>query len=316
MTPLAWLAVLSTALLAGAVTRLVVPIPKRLAGRVRPYTVAARTSLGRPADVGRLAVAGDEASVARRLLAPVLAPAAVALGRLLDGRSDEALTLRLRQAGMYQDVPTGSAATEYRLKALTALLTGAGAGGAAGLALGQSVPAIAALVIAGGIAGAARVRGAVDRRLEDRRERMRIELYTVNHLLAMHLRVGGGVVQATRSLVERGNGLVIDELADALRLHTSGLSVRDAFTRAARTTAEPSAARTYRLLAAGSEHGTDLADALLGHADDIRTARREALKRQATRRRAGMLLPIVGVLAPVMLLFIAAPIPSIIFGVQ
>jgi Flp pilus assembly protein TadB len=307
---------LLTAAAAAGLVRLVVPVPKRLAGRVRPYTVAARTSLGRPADVGPSAFDGGDGSVARRLLAPVLGPMAAALGRLLDGRSDDALALRLRQAGMYQDVPAGSAATEYRFKALTALLVGAGAGGAAGLALGQSFAAIAALVIAGGVAGAARVRGALDSRLEDRRERMRIELYTVNHLLAMHLRVGGGVVQACRSLVERGNGLVIDELADALRLHQSGLSVREAFTRAARATAEPSAARTYRLLAAGSEHGSDLADALLGHADDIRTARREALKRQATRRRAGMLLPIVGVLAPVMLLFIAAPIPSIIFGVQ
>lgn len=314
MSP-AVVAAMLTALAAAGVVRLFVPIPRRLAGRVRPYTVAARTSLGRPADLDRVAL-GHESSVTRRLLAPVLGPLATSLGRVLDGRSDEALALRLRQAGMYQDVPAGSAATEYRLKAMSALLVGAGAGAGAGLALGQSLAAIVALLGAGGVAGAARVRGAVDRRLEDRRERMRIELYTVNHLLAMHLRVGGGVVQACRALVERGNGLVVDELADALRLHTSGLSVREAFTRAARNTAEPSAARTYRLLAAGAEHGADLADALLGHADDIRTARREALKRQATRRRAGMLLPIVGVLAPVMLLFIAAPIPSIIFGVQ
>jgi hypothetical protein len=38
------------------------------------------------------------------------------------------------------------------------------------------------------------------------------------------------------------------------------------------------------------------------------------VRKQAIRRRAAMLLPTIGILAPIMLLFIAAPLPSIVFG--
>jgi len=90
--------------------------------------------------------------------------------------------------------------------------------------------------------------------------------------------------------------------------------VSEALQFAARVTPEPHAARTYRLLASGAELGADLATGLRLLSEDIRGQRTEALKRAATRRRAAMLVPIIAILAPVMLLFIAAPLPSIIFG--
>ena len=48
--------------------------------------------------------------------------------------------------------------------------------------------------------------------------------------------------------------------------------------------------------------------------EDLRDARREEMRKTATKRRAAMLVPTIAVLAPVMLLFIAAPLPSIVFG--
>jgi hypothetical protein len=48
--------------------------------------------------------------------------------------------------------------------------------------------------------------------------------------------------------------------------------------------------------------------------EDIRDARREQLHKDAVRRRAAMLIPTIGILAPIMLLFIAAPLPSIVLG--
>ena len=48
--------------------------------------------------------------------------------------------------------------------------------------------------------------------------------------------------------------------------------------------------------------------------EDLRDARREEIRQTATKRRAAMLVPTIAVLAPVMLLFIAAPLPSIVFG--
>ncbi len=48
--------------------------------------------------------------------------------------------------------------------------------------------------------------------------------------------------------------------------------------------------------------------------EDLRDTRREEIRKSATKRRAAMLVPTIAVLAPVMLLFIAAPLPSIVFG--
>ena len=48
--------------------------------------------------------------------------------------------------------------------------------------------------------------------------------------------------------------------------------------------------------------------------EDLRDARRDEMRRTATKRRAAMLVPTIAVLAPIMLLFVAAPLPSIVFG--
>ena len=88
----------------------------------------------------------------------------------------------------------------------------------------------------------------------------------------------------------------------------------DAFRRAAELTPEPAAARTYKLFAAGAERGVDLAAGLRALSEDLRDSRREEIRQSATKRRAAMLVPTIAVLAPVMLLFIAAPLPSIVFG--
>jgi hypothetical protein len=88
----------------------------------------------------------------------------------------------------------------------------------------------------------------------------------------------------------------------------------EAYRRGAEITPEPNAARTYNLFAAGTERGVDLGTALRSLSEDLRDARREELRRAATKRRAAMLIPTIAVLAPIMLLFIAAPLPTVIFG--
>jgi tight adherence protein C len=306
-----WLAAIASgvavAALAGAVIR---PAPP-LAPRVRPYTIGARSGLGRPAD-SLDAVPGNAGwAAAGARLVEVLA---ARLGRLLDRTGDEALERRLRQAGLLTEVPEARRAHEYRVRQLASAARFAGAGGVLGLAAGASAGIV--LLAAGGgfVYGATRWKGRVDNAIEDRRLRMQLELYTVNQLLAMSVRTGGGVVHAVGRLVARGRGEVVSELAEVLAAHRSGRRIGEAFEHAARATPEPHAARTYRLLASGAEHGADLAEGLRALSQDIRGQRAEALKRAATKRRAAMLLPIIAILAPVMLLFIGAPLPSIVFG--
>ncbi|HWB87933.1 MAG TPA: type II secretion system F family protein, partial [Acidimicrobiia bacterium] len=147
-------------------------------------------------------------------------------------------------------------------------------------------------------------------------EVMKIEIYTINQLLAMRVRAGGGVIQAVKATVARGEGEVVTELEEALRLHRAGWRGPDAFRRIAELTPEPFCARTYRMLASAEERGVDLGRALLSLSEDVRETRRESIKRTATKRRAAMLIPTIAILAPVLILFVAAPLPYLITGWQ
>lgn len=295
---------------AGAAALMVRPLP-RLAPRVRPYTVVARARLRGDVDV----VAPPPAAVdpgggtLRRLFVPPLRAAAARVGRVVERRDDASLERTLRQAGYRAVTPA-----DYRARVVSRLTMFAVAGAVFGIVVVGSPLVTLALACCGALFGASRTRGRVDRAIHDRSERMRLELYTVNQLLAMHVRTGAGPIQAVQRLVDRGEGAVIDELESVLVAVRHGTPEARAFRDAADITPEPNAARTYNLFAAGAERGVDLAGALRALSEDLRDARREEIRKNATKRRAAMLVPTIAVLAPVMLLFIAAPLPSIVFG--
>jgi tight adherence protein C len=286
------------------------PPTRRLAGRVRPYAVVARSALGH---VPESVPVGDASRVAvgtlPRLFGPALRSAFTKASSVIESRGDEHLARMLRQAARDDLTPQ-----RYRVQQLLR---------AAGFAVGAAVVAAVTLktpliVLAAGVAGfvygASRMRSGLERVIAARAARIRLELYTVNHLLAMQVRTGSGAMQAVQRVVERGRGVVVEELGDVLTWTRSGLGEAESFRRAAELTPEPSAARTYQLLAAGVERGVDLGGGLLALSADIRDARREQMHKDAVRRRAAMLVPTIAILAPIMLLFIAAPLPSIVLG--
>jgi Flp pilus assembly protein TadB len=301
--------VCSAALAAAGAAAVVLPPTRRLGPRVRPYTVASRVRAGHGADTVDLVTVRGSASVVGRVLGPPSTSVVRRVGRFVDRRSDAALELLLRQAG-FADVT----ADEYRTRVALQVLGFGAAGAVIGTFVVHRAVLALALALCGVAYGASRQRGHLHRAVEERRERIRLELYTVNQLLAIQVRTGAGPVQAVQRVVDRGAGIVVDELHDALRAMRNGVSEPEAFRHAAEMTPEASAARTYKLFAAGAERGVDLADGLRALSEDLRDARREELRRTAIRRRAAMLVPTIAVLAPVMLLFIAAPLPSIVFG--
>ena len=292
-------------LVSAGVVALVFPPAPRLGARLRQYTAPVGIASGRSSAGG---VVAPPSALDAVFAAPWRALVAAA-GRRLERRSDDDLRLALRRAGLRATTPD-----DHRARVAAGTLIGATAGLGLGVFALHSAPAALGLAVAGAVVGVARVRGRIDRLVAERRERIRLELVTVDQLLAMHLRTGAGPVQAVRHIVERGQGAVIEELADVLDALRQGVSEPAAFRRAAELTPEPAAARTYRLFATGVERGVDLADGLRALSDDLRDARREEIRKTAVRRRAAMLVPTIAVLAPVMLLFIAAPLPSIVFG--
>lgn len=295
-----------TALAAMLVVRQIAPPPRRLHRRVQPYRQPTAADVIRQKSDGAL----------RSVLGPLFGAVADGVGRLLD-RSGQAVTAaRLRQAGWLKGMPEHQMTMAYRGMQLRSL--GGWAGGAllAGVIIDVSVPTAFVLAGLGVVVGATRTKGRLERAVETRRQQMKVEIYTVNQLLAMRVRAGGGVIQAVKAIVERGSGAVVGELDEALRLHRAGWQGPDAFRRIAELSPEPFCARTYRLLAMAEEKGADLADALLALSEDVRETRREAVKRTATRRRAAMLAPTIAILAPVLILFVVAPLPYLITSWQ
>ncbi len=313
MSPLVW-ASLATALAVAALVRLVFPPTPKLAPRVRPYAIGSRTALGGSADVR--ALTGLPTGALRGVFGPVLASMARAVGRVVDQGGDEELARRIRQAGLYPELAEPDRLAAYRIRQLVSIGGWALGGAAVALLLGLNARTTVSMLFLGLIVGATRQRGALERAITERQDRMRIEIYTVNQLLAVRARSGGGVIQAVSQFCERARGEVVGELRDALRMHRAGARASEAFHRIAEQTPEPYCARTYGLLAIAEERGVDLAEGLLALSEDVREGRREAIRRSATRRRAASLIPTIAILAPVMLLFVGAPLPRLILGWQ
>ena len=312
MTGIAFFAALLAGIFVALLVGWLVRPRTKLAGRVRPYSVVARSMLGRSFDMAASIGAVAPETAFGRVLAPPVAAAAERFGRLVDSTSEAALNIKLRQAAMLTDTPPERRLQEYRMRQFLLAAVGGVGGFIVAVAFDRSTLLVLLLTVAGFAGGASYWRGKVDRAIEDRTARMRIELYTVNQLLAMRVRVGGGVVSAVRAVVDRGRGAVVEELTEALRLHLSGMSAGAAFRHIADLTPEMHARRTYQVLATADERGSDLADALLALSDDIQEDRKEAIRRQAVRRRATMLIPIIVILAPILLLFVGAPLPFIV----
>jgi Flp pilus assembly protein TadB len=298
-------AALTTSVAIGAVLVVVLPPPKRLRSRINPYLNHHASLRARGGD-----------GLLGSVFGPIISDIAHRLGSLVDRAGNAATVVRLRQAGWFRGAEETEMINRYRLTQLRST--------AAGVAIGfvmtrfiDTTPAVTVVLVAlGVVVGVTRTRGRLDRAIEERRETMRIEIYTVNQLLAMRVRAGGGVIQAVKVTTQRGRGEVVSELEEALRLHRAGWPAADSFRRIAELSPEPFCARTYRLLAAAEERGADLASALLALSEDVRESRRESIKRSATRRRAAMLVPTIAILAPVLLLFVAAPLPYLITSWQ
>lgn len=301
------------------VVRAAIPSPTKLAGRLRPYTAVSRSAFGQTPDVHSIVLSSTDKR-SGNALERMLRPLSESIARLVTGAlgqtNQQTLAIRLRQAGIDIDLDDAQRVHNYRVRQVSKAVVFSVAGLLFSIATHASPASSLLFTALGAVLGAAQEPARLGRLLQTRVERMRIELYTINQQLAVHLRTGGSSIQAVQRIVRRGNGEVVSELREALRLHERGMSAARAFQRVADHTPEPMAARTYRLLGTGSERGSDLAEGLLALSEDVRDARREAMRRTATRRRGQMLIPTVGLMAPILILFIAAPLPSILFGAR
>ncbi len=168
-----------------------------------PTRSTARARLGRGRRRQRRSpVARGSTSTVARLFGPPGLAALRRLGTILERRSDASLgvaappgRLRRRDPGRvpHADGDAGARVRRRGRRARRARVP-------------SPRSAAVGLTLCGVVFGASRLRGRLERGIADRRERIRLELYTVNQLLAMHVRTGAGPVQATQRIVDRGRG--------------------------------------------------------------------------------------------------------------
>lgn len=305
---------LLAALCAGVATATAVGLVLRparpLRVRVRPYVQLSRARLGAGNPDAAVLVGPDGVGgTLSEVLGPIGRRLAVGLGRIIDVGDASDVDLRLRQAGF-----ADTSADQYRMRQLGWTVSGAALGAVVGIAVGGSAATVLFLTVLSAYAGATRWRAQLDRAIRERREAMRGELYTVAQLLAVYIRTGHGPVEAVREVPARSRGPVAGELREALSWIAGGTVPHQGYERLAELTPEPLAARLYRLVGSSTTSGGDVAHALLALADDVRAERREEVARSAIRRRSAMLIPLLVLIAPTMLLFIAAALPYVIFG--
>ncbi len=306
-----WLPAALAGLVAVCAVWLVARPRRALAPRLRPYAALGRSRLGTGyADVSVVNLARTEpTSAMSAVFGPMIARWAVGLSRIVDVADNDTLRLRLRQAGWADTDPE-----QYRIRQLAWTVAGIVTGALVGAVWFGSVAGVVVFVVGFGFFGATRLRGRVQSAITERRRRMQSEAYTVAQLVAVHIRTGHGPIEAVRAVCGLGRGPVIDELREALSWIAGGMSPQRAYDKLAEMTPEPAAARLYRLLSASSRTGGDVAQALLAVAADLRDERREQIARAAVRRRTAMLLPLLLFIAPVMVLFVAAALPSLVLG--
>ncbi len=216
---------------------------------------------------------------------------------------------RLRNAGYADADPS-----QYRIRQLAHAVGGLTVGVVLGLVF-ESVGLTTLFMACFGFYGATIERSRLSSAIERRAERMRGEVYTIAQLIAVRLRTGSGPVDAVASVSGRAKGPVAAELAEAVSWISSGTPAQKAYDRLAEATDEPAAARLYRLLAASATTGGDISSSLLSVAEDLRLERKQDIARRAVKRRTAMLIPLLLFITPVMILFVAAALPSLVFGV-
>lgn len=296
---------------AGGLVNLVVPPRRTLTGRLRPYAALARSRLGTGyADVSVVSLTRHDTDAASaRVFGPLLQRLAEGLGGLVDAADSDTLRLRLRQAGFRDTSPE-----QYRMRQLAYTVGGTTLGALLGLTLSGSVGGTLLLTGLLAFPGATLQRNRVRRAIDARTQKMRTEVFTVTQLIAVHIRTGHGPVDAVRAVCQLGRGPVIEELREALGWIAGGTSPQRAYDKLAESTPEPAASRLYRILSSSARSGGDVAVAMLAVGNDLRSQRREEIARSAVKRRTAMLLPLLLLIAPVMVVFVGAALPSFVLG--
>ena len=270
----------------------------RLEDRIAPYLpdIAPSRLLATP---GR----GTPFTTIERLLAPLVADA----GRLIDRLTGGPGTIRARLDSLGRRTTLEQFRVEQVVWGVAGALAGLGVAllGLAGRGT-SALPGVILVVIGAGlgVGGRDRYLGMQVRR---RQERMIVEFPTIAELLALSVGAGEGAVGALDRVARTCQGELAAELRRTLADARAGASLIQALEGLAARTALPSLARFVDGVAIAVERGTPLADVLRAQAQDVRDVSRRQLMESGGKKEIAMMVPVVFLILPVTVLFVAYP---------
>jgi tight adherence protein C len=209
---------------------------------------------------------------------------------------------------------SGSSLTVSGFRAEQATWSVAGFIGGIGLSLaltatGRSVSPVAALVVATAFAAIGMV--ARDRSLtkaiEARRELARSEFPTVVDMVCLAVTAGESLRGALELVSTAGSGPLASELRMALRVARGGVPLADALQARAAQLGLPPFDRFVSAVVAAQERGMPLGEALRAMAFDERESEKRDVIVAAGRKQVSMLVPVVGLILPVAVVFAFYP---------
>lgn len=163
------------------------------------------------------------------------------------------------------------------------------------------------LIVVGGAGGAIAWDRRITRAVQRRREAAAAEFPIVADLLCLAVTAGeslrGGLALVAQSI----NGPLAEEIQWALRDARSGRTLAASLTERAVVLGEPGFERFVRSVIAATERGVAIASSLQSMAADARDVQRVALVEAAGRKQVTMLIPVVGLILPVALVFAFFP---------
>jgi tight adherence protein C len=262
----------------------------RLVDRVAPY-------------LGVVVPPRDESwtpmAVVGRIIAPSLANIAPSMERLVGGSAS--VGRRLEALG------DGGSVEAFRLEQLAAAVAGLIGLGGVGVVLGRPPVLVAALGLAGFLAGFLGRDWWLGRRVKQREAALLAELPLVADLLALAVIAGESTPEALIRVARLTNGALAGDLRRAMAEAQSGATLTSALTRLAeRSNLEP-LSRFLQGIVVALDRGTPLAGVLRSQADDVRDLTKRRLLEAGGRKEISMMLPVVFLILPVTVLFALYP---------
>lgn len=217
---------------------------------------------------------------------------------------NDALALRLAQAGMDQDPTT------FRARQLGWAVTGFVSGSVIVVVLtvmGRMTPPAAVVPLILAVTAALAVDMLLTSRVKARLARLSDELPTTLEFLALCLSAGEGFLDALRRVATIGSGELTGELRRVVLDVSTGSPLADALGEMASRLHQPGLSRAVDQIVAALEHGAPLAAVLHAQAADAREDAKRTLIEQAGRREILMMLPLVFLILPLSVLYAVFP---------